>query len=64
LLVEQGLASARCSDPKSRHAVDCVDGEAEAVGLVANRQLQWCIDIALLFLAAHVDVVLMGPMIG
>src|SRR5262249_23431509 len=59
LLVQQGLASARPGDAETRHAVDRVDGQAEAVGLVADGQLQRRIDVALLLVAAHVNVVLM-----
>src|SRR5690349_19836101 len=64
LLVEQGLASARSGDVETWHAVDRVDCEAEAVGLIANRQLQRRIDIALLLIAAYVYMVLMRPVIG
>jgi hypothetical protein len=49
LLVEQDLASARSDDAETRHAVDRVDGQSEAVGLVANGQLQRRIDVALLW---------------
>ena len=40
LLVEQRLTGTRTLNPEPRYAVDRVDGEAEAVGLVANGQLQ------------------------
>ena len=58
LLVEQGLASARSGDVETRHAVDRVNGEAEAVGLIANGQFQRRVDVALLLIAAHVYVAL------
>jgi hypothetical protein len=64
LLVEQSLASARSGDVETRHAVDRVDGEAEAVGLIANGQFQRRVYIALLLIAAHVYVVLMRPVVG
>src|ERR1700758_2583087 len=64
LLVEQGLASARSGDVETRYAVDRVDGEAEAVGLITNGQLQRRVDVALLLIAAHVNVVLMRPMVS
>src|SRR5271165_7139853 len=64
LLVEQGLASARSGDAETRHAVDRIDGEAEAVGLITNGQLQRRVDVALLLVAAHVNVVLMWPMVS
>ena len=40
-----------------RHAVDYVDGEVEAVYLVQDRQLQRRIDVALLLVATHMEVV-------
>src|SRR5260370_16504361 len=64
LLVEQRLAGARPGNAEPRHTVDCVDGQAEAVGLVANGQLQRRIDVALLLVAAHVNVVVMRPVLG
>ena len=64
LLIEQGFASARPGDTEPRHAVDRVDRQAEPVGLVADRQLQRRVDVPLLLVAAHVDVVLAGPAVG
>src|SRR5208337_1429672 len=64
LLVEQGLASARPSGAETHHAVDRVDGEAETVGLVPDRQFQWGINVAMLLVAAHVNVVLGRPAVS
>src|SRR5580700_747014 len=64
LLVEQRLAGARPGNAEPRHTVDCVDGEAEAVGLIANRQFQRRVDVALLLIAAHVYVVLVRPVVS
>jgi hypothetical protein len=60
-------SASRALDPVTRKRgvrVDCVDGQAEAVALVADRQLERRVDIALLPVAAHVDVLLMRPMVG
>src|SRR5271165_3453812 len=64
LLVEQGLASARSGDAETRHAVDRVNGQREAVGLVTNSQLQRRVDVALFLVAAHVNAVLIRPAVG
>jgi len=64
LLVEQGLASARPGDAETRHPINRVDSKAEAVGLVSNSELQRRVDVALLLVAAHVNVVLMRPVVG
>src|SRR5260370_17615870 len=64
LLVEQRLAGARPGNAEPRHTVDCVDGQAEAVGLVANGQLQRRIVVALLLVASPVILVLMRPVGG
>src|SRR6516225_2262763 len=64
LLVEQGLASARPGDAETRHAVDRVDSQAKAVGLVLNGELQRRVDVALLLVAPYVNVVLMRPVVG
>jgi len=64
LLVEQGLASARPGDAETRHPINRVDSQAEAVGLVSNSELQRRVDVALLLVAAHVNVVLMRPVVG
>ena len=39
------------------HAIDNVDRNTEAVNLVANRQLKRCVDASLLFVTAHVQIV-------
>ena len=64
LLVEQGLSHAGARFTETGYPVDGVNGQAEAVGLVANGQLQWRVDVALLLVAADVDVVLAGPAVG
>src|SRR5690242_16383805 len=58
LLIEQRLANIRAGDVEPWYSVNGINGEAEAVGLIADRQLQWRVDISLLFVAAHVKVVL------
>src|SRR5512146_139199 len=47
-----------------RHAVDRVDGEVEAVGLVFDRQLERRVDAAEFLVAAHVQVDVIGPAVG
>jgi len=38
-----------------RYAIDRIDGKSEAIGLVADRQFQWRVDVALLLVAANVQ---------
>src|SRR5271166_4797059 len=47
-----------------RDAVDGINSQTETVNLVVDRQLHWCIDVALLFIAAHVHVVVVMPAIS
>ena len=49
---------------ETRHAVNHVGGEREAIDLIANSQFQWRIDVALLFVAADVDIRMVGSAIG
>src|SRR5215470_15816867 len=60
LFVEQGLANAGAGDAETGHPIDSVNGQAEAVSLVTNGQFKWGIDVTLLLVAAHMDVVLTG----
>src|SRR5258708_13268796 len=62
-MVEQRLADAGSLDPEAGHSVDGVDCEAEAIRLVLDGQFQWCVDVPLLLVPAHVDVVLTGSAI-
>src|SRR5208283_2379869 len=48
----------------ARHAINRVDREVEAVGLIANRQLQRRIDTAELFVAADMKICMIGAPIG
>ena len=48
LLVQQGFASARPGNMETWHAVDRVDGQAEAIGLVADCQFKRRVDVAFL----------------
>src|SRR5215831_3814122 len=64
LLVDEGLANAGAGYTESGHPVDGIDGQAEAVGLIADGKLQRCVDISLFLVAAHVDIALTGPAVG
>src|SRR6266403_4839650 len=64
LLVEQGLANTGAGDAETGYPIDSVNGQAEAVSLVADGQFKWCINVALFLIAAHVDVVLTGAAVG
>ena len=55
LRVAQRLLHAGASNLQSRHAVDDVDRQTETVQLVADGELQRCVDVALLLVAAHVQ---------
>src|SRR5262245_25975546 len=61
LLVEQCLPNAGTCDTETGYPVNSIHGQGEAVGLIANGELQRRVDVALLFVAAHVNVVLTGP---
>ena len=64
LFVEQGLANTGAGDAETGRPIDCVNGQAEAVSLVTDGQFKRCIDVTLLLVAAHVDVVLTGAAVG
>jgi len=55
LLVEQGLANTGTDDSETRHAIDGVNGQAEAISLVPDGQFQGRINIAFFLVSAHVD---------
>src|SRR5208282_2972546 len=46
------------------NAIDDVDGKVEAIDLIYDREFQRRIDVALLFVPAHVNVVVIRPPIG
>src|SRR5262249_26326527 len=58
LLVARVLTNAGSCDLETGHPVDRVNGQAEAVRLVANGKLQRRVDVALLLVSADMDVVL------
>src|SRR6266542_7066016 len=64
LLVHQRLANAGAFDAETGHPINGVDGEAKAISLIADGQLQRRVDVALLLITAHVDVVLSWPAVG
>jgi hypothetical protein len=64
LTVEQGLADVSCRCPETGHSVDGVDRKAKAVCLIAYSEFQRRVDIALLLIAAAVQVVLARPAVG
>ncbi len=61
LLVEQRFADAGPRDPKTRYAVDGVDCQAEAIRLVFDGQFQRRVDVPLLLVPTHMNVVLARP---
>jgi hypothetical protein len=64
LLVDEVLANAGAGDAETRHPVNRIDGQAEAIGLIPDGQLQRRVDVALFLVAAHMDVVLTWPAVG
>src|SRR5260370_12900933 len=62
-MVEQRLADAGSLDLEAGHSVDSVNCKTEAIRLVLDSQLQRCIDVPLLLVAPHMDVVLTGSAI-
>src|SRR5215471_19983683 len=61
LLVEQCLPNAGTCDTETGYPVNSIHGQGEAVSLIADGELQRRVDVALLLVAAHVNVVLTGP---
>src|SRR5215831_3594579 len=64
LRIAQGLADTGRRGTETGHTVDSVNGQAEPVRLVANGQLQRCVDVALLLVTAHMDVALAWPTVS
>ena len=60
------ISSLRCAAlvAQARHPVDDVDHQVEAVHLVQDRELQRRVDVALLLVAAHVQVVVVVEAVG
>ena len=63
LMVEQLLADAGSLDLEARHSVDRVNGEAEAIRLILDRQFQRRVDVPFFLVATYVDIVLACPTI-
>ena len=61
LHVAELLLDVPAGDAERGHAVDDVDGQAEAVDLVADRQVKRRVDVALLLVAADVEVLVVRP---
>src|SRR6266568_3844615 len=61
LLVEQCLPNAGPCDTETGYPVNSIHGQGEAVSLIADGEFQRRVDVALLLVAAHVNVVLTGP---
>ena len=49
---------------QARHPIDDIDCQAEAIGLIFNRQLERSIDVALLFVAADMEIIVIGAPVG
>src|SRR5271165_1131179 len=64
LVIEESLSNARSGNAETRHPVDAVDRQAEAISLVLDRQFEGRVDVPLLLIAAHMDIMLAGPPIG
>src|SRR5208337_5227310 len=58
LEITEFLFSMRSYPLQFPHAVNGVDGETEAVGLIVNRQLHGGVNVSLLFVAAHMQVLM------
>ena len=58
------LLDVRAGHLQCRNAVDHVDGQAEAVDLVLDRQFQRRVDAAFFLVAAHVEVLVVGAAVG
>jgi len=56
LVITEFLFSMPSNPLQFLHAVNGVDGEAEAVGLIVNCQLHGSVDVSLLLVTTHVQV--------
>src|SRR5882757_1069662 len=63
-LVDESLAHVGAGDMETRHPVDGIDSQTEAIGLITNGKLQRRVDVTLLLVAAHVNIVLARPTVG
>lgn len=52
------------NNSKFGHAIDNIDRNAKPIDLVLNCQIQWRIDVACLFIAAYMDIIVVGTAIG
>src|SRR5688572_468582 len=64
LHITQYLLGVGAGSLQGGYAVDDVDGDAEAVDLILDGQIERRVDVALFFVAAHVQVVVIGAPVG
>src|SRR5579872_6037574 len=64
LLVQESFLSVAANLLQSWHPVHNVHGEAEPVDIVVDGQLQRRVDAALFFIAAHMNIAVIGAAIG
>lgn len=64
LLVAQFFLGVCADALKLGNSVNCVNCKAEPVGLVVDGQFHGCVDVALLFVATHMKVMVVGAAIG
>ena len=63
-LILEPVLHVRAGIAQTRHAVDHVDGELEAVDLVDDREFERRVDVALLLVAVNVDVLVIRAAVG
>jgi len=61
LLINKSLFRVRADGLQFRHAVNYIDGQSEPIDFVFDRQFHRRVDVAALFIAAHVQVLVICP---
>lgn len=63
LFIQQRLPSGTTPIPNARQTINGIDRQRKSIRLIANRKLKRCVDVPLLDISAHMEVVLTLPLI-
>jgi hypothetical protein len=64
LQIAESLLGVRPDSLQLGRAIDGIDSEAEPIDLIVDRQFHRRIDVALLFVTAHVEILMVGAAVG
>ena len=64
LLVPEVLLGMGTRNLELGNAINDIDCDAEPIDLVVNRKLQWRVDVALLLVTAHMQIVMVVAPVG